>query len=115
MAFHSTNDFGYLVKILTGRPLPKKLNEFLQTVTNIFGNNLYDMKHLMKYYNGLYRGLEQVAKTLQVDRAVGKCDQVGSDSLLTLQAFQRMKEVYFSKDGSAEVHSGVVYGLIGVY
>ena len=84
VTFHSTYDFGYLVKILTGRPLPEKLNEFLRTIRKIFGNNVYDMKHLMKYCNGL-------------------------------QAFQRMKEVYFSKDGSAEVHSGVVYGLIGVY
>ncbi|MFS8011723.1 putative poly(A)-specific ribonuclease [Helianthus anomalus] len=58
--FHSPYDFGYLLKILTRRRLPDGLLEFLESLKVFFGDDVYDMKHLMTFSRtGLYGGLDR--------------------------------------------------------
>ncbi|XP_038877224.1 probable CCR4-associated factor 1 homolog 11 [Benincasa hispida] len=110
VTFHSAYDFGYLVKILTQRRLPDRVDEFLGVLRVFFGDNVYDMKYLMRFCESLYGGLDRIAKILNVNRAVGKCHQAGSDSLLTWHAFQKMRDTYFVQN-EMQKHAGVLYGL----
>ncbi|OAY84888.1 putative CCR4-associated factor 11 [Ananas comosus] len=112
ITFHSSSDFAYVMKTLTGIDLPMQMKDFLLVLKHFFGPRIYDMKHMIKFCNGLYGGLESVAAQLRVERIVGRRHQAGSDSLLMLQIFMRMKQVYFAtNDALMEKHMGVIYDL----
>ncbi|KAF7804253.1 putative CCR4-associated factor 1-like protein 11 [Senna tora] len=87
VTFHSAYDFGYLVK------------------------RVFDVKHLMRFCSNLHGGLDRVCKSLNVERITGKSHQAGSDSLLTLHAFQKIREVYFGKEDELIKYADVLYGL----
>lgn len=116
ITFHGFYDFGFLIKILTARELPPHLHDFKSLVSYFFGQKVFDMKSMLKVCKGLYGGLERVAKTLNVDRVVGKSHQAGSDSLLVLQTFMKLRNVYFGGSCGKENlnlgrFEGVLYGL----
>ncbi|KAK8611201.1 hypothetical protein V6N13_131262 [Hibiscus sabdariffa] len=110
VTFHCAYDFGYLVKCLTGELLPFQLTKFLNLVRLLFGDRVYDVKHLMRFCAGLYGGLDRASNALSVYRAIGKSHQAGSDSLLTLDAWLEVKRRYFG-EGDVENYANVLYGL----
>ncbi|ESQ35217.1 hypothetical protein EUTSA_v10008404mg [Eutrema salsugineum] len=111
VTFHCGYDFGYLLKLLTGKDLPEDQSDFFLLVKTFFPT-VYDIKYLMDFCNGLWGGLSKVAELLLVKR-VGISHQAGSDSLLTSRVFRKMKEKHFT--GSMAKYSGVLYGLGCVY
>jgi CCR4-NOT transcription complex subunit 7/8 len=109
IAFHSGYDLGYLVKILTCLPLPKKQSQFLEVVHDFFPC-LYDVKYMMKSCRNLKGGLQDVADDLEVKR-IGPQHQAGSDSLLTLHTFFKMRQLFFEDEVDDDKYCGVMFGL----
>ncbi|KAE8790267.1 hypothetical protein D1007_35408 [Hordeum vulgare] len=111
VTFHSAYDFGYLVKLLMGRKLPRTLPEFIGLVRVFFGQQVYDARHVMDSCAGLYGGLDALAAQLGVERAAGMSHQAGSDAALTWDVFRRIREVYFANRQGLGAFAGVLYGL----
>ncbi|CAG7869045.1 unnamed protein product [Brassica rapa] len=104
VTFHCGYDFGYLLRLLTGRNLPEKQSEFLYLV-KMFFPRVFDIKHMIGFCYDLFGGLSSVAERLEVER-VGISHQAGSDSLLTARVFRRMKETRFA-GRSLDMYCGV--------
>ena len=86
------------MKTLIGEVLPFEFSEFMYLVKSFFGTKVFDLKEIIKFCDGLNGDLEMVAKNLGVDRAVLADSTVhlaGSDSLLTLETFLKLKEMNF--------------------
>jgi len=109
IAFHSGFDFGYLVRALTGKPLPKTQSKFFDLLKKFFPY-IYDLKYLMKSCRNLKGGLQDVADFLEIVR-LGPQHQAGSDSLLTMQTFFKMKRLYFEDELDYEKFGGILFGL----
>ena len=110
VTFSGGYDFGYLVKLLMGRKLPKTLPEFLGLVRVFFGDAVYDVKHVIRSCPGVPGGLDKAAAALGVARESGMAHQAGSDAALTWAVFRRVREVYFAK-GGVRGFAGVVHSL----
>ncbi|KAI3448273.1 hypothetical protein Pfo_004938 [Paulownia fortunei] len=91
ITFHGPYDFGFLIKILTGRILPDDLKEFMMLVRLYFGVAVFDLKNMIRFF-GVHGGLDRVAKSLNLERVAGKSHQAGSDSLLTMHAFVELRK-----------------------
>jgi len=117
IAFHSTYDFGYMVKVLSQhflymQPfLPPNLCDFLQLVKFFFGYRVYDIKHLITFCPKLFGGLDRVSQSLNLDNSARKSHHTGSDSLVTLHVFNKIKSIYFHSEFDLGKHEGVIYGL----
>lgn len=94
VTFHGAYDFGYLVKALTQSDLPENLGTFRQLLCKYFGNWMCDVKAIMETF-GFRGGLENLAKGFKLVRLAGKSHQAGSDSLLTMRLFFKMRQFCF--------------------
>ncbi|CAK9157449.1 unnamed protein product [Ilex paraguariensis] len=109
VGFHSANDFGFLVKLLSGKNMPDTQTEFFELINTYFPV-IYDIKHIIRYRNDLHGGLSKLAESLGIER-VGVSHQAGSDSLVTAGIFKKLKDSYFTESHSLDKYAGVLYGL----
>ncbi|CAH1777884.1 unnamed protein product [Owenia fusiformis] len=109
LSFHSGYDFGYMLKILTNTNLPTEEQEFFELL-RIYFPNIYDVKYLMKSTKNLKGGLQEVGEQLEIERQ-GPQHQAGSDSLLTGNAFFKMREMFFEDNIDDAKYCGHLYGL----
>ena len=109
VSFHSSYDFGYLLKTLTCRELPLDESDFL-SLLHLYFPCLYDVKYMMTSVEGMYGGLSSLADTLQVDR-IGPMHQAGSDSLLTAQTYFMLLKKHSSNVGDQSKFRGELFGL----
>lgn len=108
ITFQSGYDFGYLLKMLTGSPLPTSETAFFAKLLKFFPR-LYDEKHMMCSCESLVGGLNRLGSDLQVDR-IGTSHQAGSDSLLTAQTFFKMKQAVFGNKLDEQKFEGILHG-----
>lgn len=94
VTFQGLYDYGYLIKILTGKQLPHDYEEFGMLKQAYFGSGIYDSKEMANKL-GLYGGLEKISRRLKLDRVAGKSHQAGSDSLLTMHLFLELRKNFF--------------------
>lgn len=110
LAFHAGYDFGYLIKVLSGRELPDKEEDF-QVLFHTYFPSIYDVKYVLRQTPDLSHtlGLDALSDTLGV-RRIGQAHQAGSDSLLTGHAFFKIiRDRFQSRLPTGSV--GVLYGL----
>mmetsp|Transcript_7885 Transcript_7885/g.20872 ORF Transcript_7885/g.20872 Transcript_7885/m.20872 type:complete len:370 (-) Transcript_7885:9-1118(-) len=106
ISFHSSFDFGYLLKVLTCSNLPSDEADFFALMSMYFPR-FWDMKYLMT--DRFFGGLSKLAEFYDVSR-YGQMHQAGSDSLLTLEVFYKMRDVTFSGHIQQDMMN-VLYGL----
>ena len=109
ISFHGCYDFGYLLKLLTYQSLPESENDFLQLCDTYF-INYYDIKTMVKRIDNLQGGLNKLAQNLEVLRE-GKTHQAGSDSVVTIDVYFKLKENGFLQDDKILKDKNCLFGV----
>ena len=89
VSFQGSYDFGYLLKLLINTDLPEREEDFIDLLDTYF-INYYDIRMFIKGNDNFYRGLNNLADQLEVKRE-GKKHQAGSDSVVTIDVFFKLK------------------------
>jgi len=111
ISFHGGFDFAYLIRMLTGLALPEDDSSFYN-ILNTYFPSFYDIKYLTKELENLKGGgLSKLASDLSVKR-IGPQHQAGSDSLLTLSTFFKLRDQYFKNTAETKL-SNMLYGIGG--
>eukprot|EP01013_Petalomonas_cantuscygni_P013872 TRINITY_DN2856_c0_g1_i1.p1 TRINITY_DN2856_c0_g1~~TRINITY_DN2856_c0_g1_i1.p1 ORF type:complete len:395 (-),score=39.59 TRINITY_DN2856_c0_g1_i1:1509-2693(-) len=110
LSFHSGFDFGYLIRMLTGRDLPESETEFHELLATIF-HRVVDTKYLLRHTSISHNaGLSSLADDLRVQR-IGPPHQAGSDSLLTWATYFKLVHDHFGSQLDFANFANVLYGL----
>ena len=108
ITFHSGYDFGYLLKYVTMEALPSTQEKFIQKI-NMFFPNFYDIKYMIQKFDYLRGGLNRLAEEMEVSRQ-GPVHQAGSDSLVTLATYIKVRDRLFSSEPVSK-YKDVIFGL----
>jgi len=109
VSFHGGFDFAYLLRMLIGQNLPDDEAGFYGILKTYFPS-FYDVKYMIRDIDSMKgSGLSKIAGDLNV-RRTGPQHQAGSDALLTVSIYFKLKEVYFRKIVDQR-HGNVLYGM----
>ncbi|EPR79195.1 ccr4-associated factor [Spraguea lophii 42_110] len=89
VSFHSSSDFGYIIRAIIGNMLPVQENIFFYYLHKLFPT-FYDIKYLIWDTPHTKKGLQEIADDFKI-RRYGTEHQAGSDALLTLNLFFHIK------------------------
>jgi CCR4-NOT transcription complex subunit 7/8 len=96
VSFHGIYDFAYLLKVITGLPLPETEMNFIESLKLYFPHH-YDIRHIVRYIDNLRGSLSKLGQELNINR-IGIQHQAGSDSIITSEIFFKLKKEYFTED-----------------
>ena len=110
VSFQGSYDFGYLLKLLISTELPDTEDEFINML-NMYFINYYDIRVIVKDNDNLVKkGLNRLAELLDVRRE-GQEHQAGSDSMLTIDVFFRLKKKDFVSETKFVEAKNILYGI----
>jgi CCR4-NOT transcription complex subunit 7/8 len=111
VAFHGGFDFGYFLQMLLNQSIPNQSDQFYAQLKTYFPT-VYDIKYLIQDNLQIReKGLTYVAEFLGVKR-IGPQHQAGSDSLLTLAVYFKLREGLNVHDlDRLEKKANVIYNI----
>ena len=110
VSFQGSYDFGYLLKLLINVDLPQSEDEFINEL-KLYFINFYDIRVIVKdNENLLKKGLNRLAELLDVKRE-GQEHQAGSDSMVTIDVFFKLKKNGLVSDNKFIEAKNILYGI----
>ena len=109
VSFQGSYDFGYLLRLLLGKELPEKEEDFIDLL-DIYFMNYYDIRMLVKGYQNMQGGLNRLADQLKVQR-MGTIHQAGSDSMLTLDVFFKLIQGGYINENKLKDLKNIIHGI----
>ena len=110
VSFQGSYDFGYLLKLLINKDLPQTEDEFIEELNTYF-INYYDIRVIVKdNENLLKKGLNRLAELLEVRRE-GQEHQAGSDSMVTIDVFFKLKKKGLVGENKFKEAKNILYGI----
>ena len=110
VSFQGSYDFGYLLKLLINMDLPQTEDEFTDLLNTYF-INYYDIRVIVKdNENLLKKGLNRLAELLEVRRE-GQEHQAGSDSMVTIDVFFKLKKRGLVGENKFKEAKNILYGI----
>ena len=102
--FHTDHDFAYLLKVISGEPIPSQGPSQFMKMLNLYFPQVLDVKVIAEsvMMNGFRGGLSRLACSLDVTRDDKKEHQAGSDSKLTARCLFALKQELDSEDQISE-------------
>jgi CCR4-NOT transcription complex subunit 7/8 len=109
VSFQGSYDFGYLLRLLLGKELPEKEEDFIDLL-DLYFMNYYDIRMLVKGYQNMQGGLNRLADQLKVQR-MGTIHQAGSDSMLTLDVFFKLIQGGYINENKLKDLKNIIHGI----
>ena len=110
VSFQGSYDFGYLLKLLINTDLPQTEDEFVNSL-NLYFINFYDIRVIVKDNDNLLKkGLSRLAELLEVRRE-GQEHQAGSDSIVTIDVFFKLKKKALVSENKFKEAKNILYGI----
>ena len=110
VSFQGSYDFGYLLKLLINTDLPETEDEFVNSL-NLYFKNFYDIRVIVKDNDNLLKkGLSRLAELLEVRRE-GQEHQAGSDSMVTIDVFFKLKKKALVSENKFKEAKNILYGI----
>jgi CCR4-NOT transcription complex subunit 7/8 len=111
VSFHGGYDFAYLLRMLTGLPLPRSEADFFKLLQKYFPH-FYDVKFIISKTQPSFssHSLSELAESLNILRP-GVAHQAGSDSFVTLQLFFKYLEQHYASAFPQERFENNLFGL----